>query len=143
MLPGRYGADRSSFTSSGLKLNSVYGDLRSLHGLSMWAHDLTTLSSRLSAETGAASTVNFRPMISEVDLQVNGESAWASGTETFLPGILMSKAGQSTQDAIRAYEKPDIGFFANLPLPRQIVKPKYREGLGASQLTGAGVVDGR
>jgi hypothetical protein len=92
---------------------------------------------------GAATSVTFRPMISEVDLQVNGESAWATATETFLPGILMSKSGQSTQDAVRAYEKPDISFFANLPLPRQIVKPQHQEGLGSSQLTGAGVVDGR
>jgi hypothetical protein len=91
---------------------------------------------------GAASSVTFRPMISEVDVQVNGESAWSAGTQTFLPGILVSKQGQSTQDAVRAYEKPDIGFFANLALPRQIVKPQHQEGLGASQLAGAGVLDG-
>jgi hypothetical protein len=92
--------------------------------------------------TGAATSVTFRPTISEVDVQVNGESAWSTATETALPIILTSRAGQSMQDAAREYEKPDLGFFAKLPLPRQIVKPKYREGLGTSQLTGAGVVDG-
>jgi hypothetical protein len=92
--------------------------------------------------TGGATTVTFRPTISEVDVQVNGESAWSTGTETALPILLTARAGQSMQDAARAYEKPDLGFFANLPLPRQIVNPKHREGLGSSQLTAAGIVDG-
>jgi hypothetical protein len=91
---------------------------------------------------GAASTVTFRPTISEVDLQVGEESAWRIETETSAPVMLMSKQGQTAQDAVRAYEKPDMSFFSNLPLPKQIIKPKHLAGLGVSELSASGVVDG-
>jgi hypothetical protein len=92
--------------------------------------------------TGAESTVTFRPMISEVDVQVNGVSAWSTSTQTSLPAVLFSTGGKSTQEAIRDYEKPSVEFFAQLPIPRQIVKPEHREGVGKSELSNTGVSEG-
>ncbi len=91
------------------------------------------------AGTGAASKVTFTPTISEVQVQVNGEVAWRYSSESGLPMMIMSKQGQSAQEAMKAYETPDSSFFAKVPYPKRIVFPKFAKGLGKSEINSTGV----
>jgi hypothetical protein len=49
--------------------------------------------------------------------------------------MLFLKQGETLQDAVSKYEKPDADFFARLKLPPRIPKPEITEQIGSSILT--------
>jgi hypothetical protein len=42
--------------------------------------------------------------------------------------------GETVQDAVRRYEKPDPAFFSRLNLPPRIPKPEIKQQIGRSVL---------
>lgn len=48
--------------------------------------------------------------------------------------ILHLQEGETVQDAVRRYEKPDPGFFARPDLPPRIPKPEIQVQVGMSTL---------
>lgn len=48
--------------------------------------------------------------------------------------LLHLKEGQTVQDAVKQYERPDPGFFSRLELPPRIPKPEIKSQVGMSTL---------
>ncbi|MGV3484029.1 MAG: SHD1 domain-containing protein [Planctomycetaceae bacterium] len=89
--------------------------------------------------TGVESQITFTPTIYGVDIQVNGQSVWSAGSQSGLPMMIVSTSDQSAQDTVRKYETPDTSFFSTVAFPSRVVAPQFKNGLGKSELTSAGV----
>jgi hypothetical protein len=60
---------------------------------------------------------------------------WSRSTANHIPFMLHLQEGETVQDAVRRYEKPDAAFFGHLTLPPRIPKPEISAQVGMSVLT--------
>ena len=80
------------------------------------------------------STATLHPFTAELEIRGGGAVLWKRSTTNHIPTILRLQEGETVQDAVKRYEKPDANFFSLLHLPPRIPKPEVSQGVGRSQL---------
>ena len=59
---------------------------------------------------------------------------WSRETENHIPRLLFLKGGETVQQAVKRYEKPQPSFFSSMRIPPRIPKKSVANGLGRSRL---------
>jgi hypothetical protein len=80
------------------------------------------------------STASLTPFTAELEIRRGTTVLWTRKTVNRIPSILHLKEGETVQDAVKRYEKPDAGFFSLLNLPPRIAKPEIAAQVGGSFL---------
>jgi hypothetical protein len=80
------------------------------------------------------STATLTPFTAELEIRRGTDVLWSRSTVNRIPFMLHLQEGETVQDAVRRYEKPDAAFFARLTLPPRIPKPEVRKQVGMSVL---------
>ena len=80
------------------------------------------------------STANLTPFTAELQIRRGADVLWSRKTENSIPRMLRLEEGETVQDAVNRYEKPDAAFFSRLNLPPRIPKPEISEQIGTSSL---------
>lgn len=95
-----------------------------------------SLSYRLSQGTNSKEEIaTITPFTSELQIQRGGKVLWNRQTSNHVPSILFLRDGQTVQQEVSKYEKPDPTFFEHLNLPPRIINPDAKKGMGQSRLT--------
>jgi hypothetical protein len=84
---------------------------------------------------GTVSTATLTPFTAELEIRRGADVLWSRSTVNHVPSLLHLQEGETVQDAVKRYEKPDAGFFARLTLPPRIPKPEISAQVGRSVLT--------
>ncbi|MCU0873252.1 MAG: SHD1 domain-containing protein [Pirellulaceae bacterium] len=82
------------------------------------------------------STASLTPFTAELQIRSGANVLWTRSTENRIPSLLHLNEGETVQDAVKRYEKPDPDFFSRLDLPPRIPKPEIAAQVGLSVLTG-------
>lgn len=82
----------------------------------------------------ATSTANLTPFTAELEIRRGATVLWSRATVNRVPPILHLQEGETVQDAVLRFEKPDAAFFARLNLPPRIPKPDVTAQIGMSVL---------
>jgi hypothetical protein len=80
------------------------------------------------------STATLNPFTAELEIRRGGDVLWQRASSNHVPGLLRLEEGETVQDAVRRYEKPNPEFFAMLNLPPRIPKPEMAQQVGMSTL---------
>jgi hypothetical protein len=80
------------------------------------------------------STANLTPFTAELQIRRGANVLWSRKTENRIPPMLRLEEGETVQDAVNRYEKPDAAFLARLNLPPRIPKPEISQQIGMSSL---------
>lgn len=101
-----------------------------------------SLSYRMSKDVtglgGRDETATITPFTSELQIQRGGKILWSRKTSNYVPSILFMRDGQTLQQEVSKFEKPDPTFFENLNLPPRIINPDLLKSMGRSRLTESG-----
>lgn len=81
-------------------------------------------------------TASITPFTAKLEIRRGGQVLWTRDTINRPPSLIFSRNGESLQEAVKKYEKPDPEFFSRLQLPPRIPKPEIASGLGRSSLDG-------
>lgn len=93
------------------------------------------LSNGLGGAGGKEETATITPFTSELQIQRGGKTLWSRKTSNHVPSILFMTDGQSLQQEVSKFEKPDASFFENLSLPPRIINPDLQKSMGMSRFT--------
>lgn len=85
-------------------------------------------------------TATLQPFISTAKLMIGDQVAWQAGTSSGAPAMVILKEGQTVQEEIDRWQRPNPGFFAEVKLPAKIIDPANRDGLGTTNVTTRGLV---
>jgi hypothetical protein len=80
------------------------------------------------------STASLTPFTAQLEIRRDATVLWTRSTENRIPSRLRLEEGETVQDAVRRYEKPDPQFFSRLNLPPRIPKPEFSQQVGKSVL---------
>lgn len=80
------------------------------------------------------------PFISSAKIMIGEQVAWQSGTSSGAPGIVMLKEGQTVQNEVDRWQKPNVEFFDKVEIPPRIMDPAKKNGLGTTQVTNRGLI---
>jgi hypothetical protein len=80
------------------------------------------------------SSAQLTPFTAELEIRRGTTVLWTRSTTNRIPFMFHLQQGETVQDAVKRYEKPDAGFFARLDLPPRIPKPEITEQVGDSVL---------
>ncbi len=89
--------------------------------------------------SGPTQKVSYQPWIHTIVVKLGKEEIFRSEQQVTSPGSVQLKEGESIQQAVDRYIKPNVEFFKSVTLPAEMLKPEYRQGLGKSQITPAGI----
>lgn len=80
------------------------------------------------------STASLTPFTAALEIRRGATVLWSRSTENRIPPLLRLQEGETVQDAVKRYEKPDAAFFSHLNLPPRIPKPEISKQVGRSIL---------
>ena len=80
------------------------------------------------------STASLTPFTAELEIRRGATVLWTRSTVNRIPPMLHLQEGETVQDAVKRYEKPDAAFFSRLNLPPRIPKPEISQQVGRSVL---------
>ena len=80
------------------------------------------------------STATLTPFTAELEIRRGKDVLWTRSTINHVPMLLRLQEGETVQDAVKRFEKPDPGFFSRLELPPRIPKPEIMSQVGRSVL---------
>ena len=80
------------------------------------------------------STATLTPFTADLEIRKGSQVLWSRSTVNRVPMLLRLEEGETVQDAVKRYEKPDPSFFSRLHLPPRIPKPEVSETIGRSVL---------
>lgn len=75
-------------------------------------------------------TATITPFTTKMEIRRGGQVLWSQQTENLVPPFLILRNGETLQQAVSKFERPNAEFFANLKLPSFIPKAEARFGLG-------------
>lgn len=93
--------------------------------------------------TREVQTVSHSPIVSSMSLKRGSEVVWQSASSSGIPPMVMLREGQSLQSEADKWQRPDIEFFDRQDVPQEVMDPKKRGGIGASDVTLKGLVPRR
>lgn len=94
---------------------------------------------RFGPRSGPTTKVNFRPWLHKITIKVGGPEVFSSQRTVGAPSSISAQAGKTTQQIVNEKVKPSSQFFVEARLPREVVKPEYRQGFGTSRVTADGL----
>lgn len=80
------------------------------------------------------STASLTPFTAELEIRRGTTVLWTRSTVNRIPPMLHLQEGETVQDAVNRYEKPDAAFFSHLNLPPRMPKPEISKQVGRSVL---------
>ena len=80
------------------------------------------------------SSAELTPFTAELEIRRGTTVLWTRSTTNHIPSLLRLEEGETVQDAVKRYEKPDAAFFSRLDLPPRIPKPEITKQVGRSIL---------
>ena len=80
------------------------------------------------------SKATLNPFTAELEIRRGSDVLWKRSTSNHVPPMLRLEEGETVQDAVKRYEKPDSAFFARLQLPPRIARPEISQQVGRSML---------
>ena len=86
-------------------------------------------------------SVTVTPWTQGVEILSGDQVAWKQVRTAGVPHNLRSTNGQSFQSLANEATQPNYRLFENLELPKEIIAPEYRNGLGRTDITVRGFVD--
>jgi hypothetical protein len=89
---------------------------------------------KMGSPLGSYSTANLTPFTAELEIRRGADVLWERSTVNRIPPLLRLEEGETVQDAVKRYEKPDPSFFSRLTLPPRIAKPEISQKVGMSVL---------
>lgn len=81
------------------------------------------------------STATLTPFTADLEIRSGQGVLWQRSSTNHVPSLLRLEEGETVQDAVTRYEKPDPGFFGRLQLPPRIPKPDVADQIGMSSLS--------
>ncbi len=81
-----------------------------------------------------SSTAKLTPFTADLEIRDKSNVLWKRSSTNHVPTLLRLEEGETVQDAVKRYEKPDPGFFARLTLPPRIPKAEVADQIGMSSL---------
>ncbi|MBI3860393.1 MAG: hypothetical protein HY290_00705 [Planctomycetia bacterium] len=88
---------------------------------------------------GGNETAKITEQICKLKFIENGKVVWESVSVNGAPMMLHLKEGQTVQDALNQYQKPNLQFFSSVKLPQYVARPGDAIAYGASSLTPQGI----
>lgn len=88
----------------------------------------------MGGDSRTESTASLTPFTADLEIRGGGKVLWTRSTMNRVPSLLQLKEGETVQDAVKRYEKPDAVFFSILTLPPRIPKPEVSAKVGQSLL---------
>jgi len=82
-------------------------------------------------QTGTATLV---PFTADLEIRSGADVLWQRSSTNHVPTLLRLEEGETVQDAVKRYEKPDPAFFGRLNLPPRIPRPEVAAQIGMSSL---------
>jgi hypothetical protein len=125
-----------------------------LQQLGMRVVDGSKLVLQASTETGKSQQISYRSFgpggrgvetanvteqISKLKFVENGKVIWEAVSVSGAPHFLRMKQGESLQQALAPYQKPNVQFFASVKIPQYVARPSEAGAYGASNLTPQGI----
>ncbi len=80
------------------------------------------------------SVAKITPFTADLEIRDTSNVLWKRSSTNHVPRMLRLQEGETVQDAVKRYEKPDPGFFARLSLPPRIPKPEVASQIGMSSM---------
>lgn len=80
------------------------------------------------------STATITPFTAELEIRSGSDVLWSRSSMNHVPMLLRLQEGETVQDAVKRYERPNPEFFAMLDLPPRIPKPEIAAKVGMSTL---------
>lgn len=81
-----------------------------------------------------ASTATLMPFTADLEIRSGADVLWQRSSTNHVPTLLRLEEGETVQDAVKRYEKPDPAFFGRLNLPPRIPRPEVAAQIGMSSL---------
>lgn len=82
------------------------------------------------------SSASLTPFTAELEIRSGKDVLWTRSTVNHVPMMLRLQQGETVQDAVKRFEKPDPKFFSYLELPPRIPRPETTSKVGMSSLKG-------
>ena len=76
--------------------------------------------------------MSMTPFTASFKIISQKDELWNRASTNGMPHMLHMREGQSVQEAVRQYEKPNLKFFESLVIPPKILKPEIKMGIGTS-----------
>jgi WD40 repeat protein len=86
-------------------------------------------------------TARVTEHISKIQFVEDNNVIWLAEAHSGAPHFLSLKEGQTLQQALAPYQKPNVKFFTQVNLPKYVARPHPSGAYGHSELTIKGVVD--
>jgi hypothetical protein len=88
----------------------------------------------MGGDSRNVSTASLTPFTAQLEIRSGKDVLWTRSTVNHVPTLLHLQEGETVQDAVKRYEKPDPGFFSRLTLPPRIPRPEVSAKVGRSVL---------
>ena len=102
--------------------------------------NVTYRSTRAGLGSDSEHSVSVTPHVSSLRIEVSQALAWQAGTSTGPPPVIMLEEGKSAQSEVDRWQHPNVEFFDSVAIPARILDPKYRTGVGTSDVNVNGLV---
>ena len=90
---------------------------------------------------GEAEKVTITEQISRLKILEQGKLIWEGALYGGGPAFLEIKRGQTIQDALAPYQKPNLQYFSSVNLPRYVARTAEAGAYGFSRYTPRGIVN--
>ena len=90
---------------------------------------------------GEAEKVTITEQISRLKILEQGKLIWEGALYGGGPAFLEIKKGQTIQDALAPYQKPNLKYFSSVNLPRYVARTAEAGAYGFSRYTPQGIVN--
>jgi len=77
---------------------------------------------------------SIRPYTASLQVAQGKTPLWTRSTQNMVPHFLNMKKGETVQEAVRRYEKPNPEFFEELKLPPRVLSPEFKKNIGRSRV---------
>ena len=91
--------------------------------------------------TGEVTSVSATPWEQKVQIIFDGKTAWSDSRSTGVPSGFDLGGGKTVNSQVQNQTQATYSLFENLKLPKEIIYPKFRNGLGRTSITVNGFVD--
>ncbi|MBN2215971.1 MAG: hypothetical protein JW719_01210 [Pirellulales bacterium] len=97
---------------------------------------------RFGPPSGDVRKINFQTQISQVSFLIDGKEAWEMSSVTRAPHYVQLEEGETAEQAVLKFQKPNLRFFDGVQIPSYVAKPGKNVTFGASRLTPQGLQPG-
>lgn len=90
--------------------------------------------------SGSSQSASITPYISSIKINLDKKVIWQSASSSGAPPTVRLRDGESVQNEVNRWQKPDPGFFDRVDIPARILDPDKKNGLGVTEVTNRGLI---